>query len=104
MSGGHGPACRLYDPFAGHQAAVISHYRDCILPWRMLAQLPPELRFEVPIETVRLAGRIGWTAAFAAGEDRLPGEAFAERVLARSGRFLAGRIGAAGNLWPGDLW
>jgi hypothetical protein len=93
VRGGHGPDCRLYDPSAAHQAAVISHWRDCILPVQMLARLPLELRFEVPVETARLAGRIGWLAALAAGEDALAGDAFAERVLDRSGRVLAGRIG-----------
>jgi len=104
---GHGPNCKLYDQSAGHEAAVISHVRNCLLPLRLLAELPRELRFEVPIELARDAARIGWVAALAADRpDWLPGETTGERDLARARRVLAGRIdrtASPGDLWPGEL-
>lgn len=96
MSGwpGHGPACRYFDPSASHEAAVLSHYRNCVLPLRLLASLPLELRFEVPIEMARTAARIGCLRAFIADPGTwLPGETTGERELGIARRVLAGRLG-----------
>ena len=95
---GHGPGCKLYDPSAGHEAAVTYHWRNCVLPWRLLAGLPRELRYEVPIEMARAAVRIGWVAALgAADRDYMPGETVSERELHVASKVLAGRIGLAGG-------
>lgn len=103
----HDPGCRLYDPSAGPEASVTYHWRNCILPRRLLAELPRELRFEVPVEMARDAARIGWLAVLTAhAGDYLPGETIGEREMAIASRALAGRIGTAaspGDLWPGDL-
>lgn len=96
MSGwpGHGPLCRYYDQSASHEQAVLSHYFDCVLPLRLLASLPLELRFEVPIEMARAAARIGRLRAFIEDPGTwLPGETTGERELHSARRVLAGRLG-----------